>query len=94
MLETPAPQVLFMGFGDSSLNFELRVFLRSFDDRIPVRHMIHTDINKALEKAGITIPFPQRDLNIVSQKIPLDLAEKSTRKAPTTKTNKTKPKTS
>lgn len=94
VLETPAPQVLFMGFGDSSLNFELRVFLRSFDDRIPVRHMIHTDINKALEKAGITIPFPQRDLNIVSQKIPLDLAEKSTRKAPTTKTNKTKPKTS
>jgi len=40
VLETPAPQVLFVGFGESSLNFELRVFLRNFDDRIPVRHMI------------------------------------------------------
>lgn len=92
ILETPAPQVLFVGFGDSSLDFELRVFLKSFDDRVPVRHMIHTDIYRALEKAGISIPFPQRDLNIVSQNIPLELAEKT--QAPRGKTRKSKPKTS
>ena len=74
VLDNPAPQVLFMGFGDSSLNFELRVFLRNFDDRVPVRHMIHTEINKVLAKAGISIPFPQRDLNIVSQNIPFEIA--------------------
>jgi len=78
VLETPAPQVLFLGFGDSSLNFELRVFLRNFDDRVPVKHMIHMDINKVLAKAGIAIPFPQRDLNIVSQNIPLEIATKAT----------------
>jgi len=78
VLETPAPQVLFLGFGDSSLNFELRVFLRNFDDRVPVKHMIHMDINKVLAKAGIAIPFPQRDLNIVSQNIPLEVATKAT----------------
>jgi len=77
VLEKPAPQVLFVGFGESSLDFELRVFLKCFDDRFPVRHMIHTDINRVLEKAGISIPFPQRDLNIVSQNIPLELASKA-----------------
>jgi len=71
VLDNPPPQVLFMGFGDSSLDFQLRVFLRSFDDRVPTTHAIHTEINKTLEAAGISIPFPQRDLNIVSQNMPL-----------------------
>jgi len=73
ILDTPAPQVFFMGFGDSSLDFEIRVFLRSFDDRAPMRHTLHTEIYKALEGAGISIPFPQRDLNIVSQNLPFEV---------------------
>jgi len=89
ILANPAPQVLFVGFGDSSLDFELRVFLRNFDDRVPVKHMIHTDINRVLEKAGISIPFPQRDLNIVSHSIPLELATKKQ----TPKGSRPKPKT-
>lgn len=71
VLDNPPPAVLFMGFGDSSLDFEVRVFLRTFDERIPMTHTIHTEINKTLSKAGITIPFPQRDLNIMSQNLPL-----------------------
>jgi len=66
VLETPEPQVLFLGFGDSSLDFEIRVFLPSFTARFPVAHDIHTEVNKALEKAGISIPFPQRDLHIIT----------------------------
>ena len=66
VLESPRPQVFFLGFGDSSLDFEVRVFLKSFEDRYPVSHALHTEINKALNKAGISIPFPQRDLHIVS----------------------------
>lgn len=77
VLASPQPQVLFMGFGDSSLDFEIRVFLRSFEERVPMRHLLHTEINKTLEKAGISIPFPQRDLNIVSQNIPLEVLSKS-----------------
>jgi potassium efflux system protein len=76
VLDTPAPQVIFTGFGDSSLDFEIRVFLRSFEDRVPVRHLLHTEINKTLEAAGISIPFPQRDLNIVSQTLPLEVLSK------------------
>lgn len=66
VLEKPKPQVFFLGFGDSSLDFEIRVFLRSFEDRFPVSHKIHTDVNKALDEAGISIPFPQRDLHIIT----------------------------
>ena len=70
VLERPSPQVLFLGFGDSSLDFELRAFISNFDDRFPVIDNLHNDINKALEGAGISIPFPQRDLHIVSDSYP------------------------
>ena len=66
VLSTPEPQVLFLGFGDSALDFEIRVFLPSVSARFPVAHEIHTQVNKALEAAGISIPFPQRDVHVVS----------------------------
>lgn len=67
VLESPMPQVLFIGFGDSSLDFELRAFLRNFDDRVAVQSSIYSAIYKALGDAGITIPFPQRDLHVINQ---------------------------
>jgi potassium efflux system protein len=70
VLGTPEPNVLFLGFGDSSLDFELRVFLRSFGQRFVVSHELHMAIDQALREAGIEIPFPQRDLHI---KNPQDL---------------------
>ena len=70
VLNTPAPNVLFTGFGDSSLDFQMRVFLNNFEDRWPVTHIIHTEINKALEAEGISIPFPQTDVNIIAQDMP------------------------
>ena len=66
VLDKPAPQVIFVNFGDSSLDFELRVFIRSFEDRFPVINAVHTAVNLALEREGIGIPFPQRDLHVVS----------------------------
>ncbi len=82
VLDTPAPNVLFTGFGDSSLDFQLRVFLNHFEDRWPVTHIIHTEVNKALEAAGISIPFPQTDLNIVSQNSPFEIKSKTAPKRP------------
>lgn len=86
ILTTPAPQVFFLGFGDSSLDFEIRAFLRHVEDRFPVSHSIHTDVNKALEREGISIPFPQRDLHIIPPKPhtsqPLPKAKRASKAAP------------
>jgi len=64
VLERPAPEALFTGFGDSSLNFALRCWVASFDVAVQVRSAIAVGINAALREAGIEIPFPQRDVHV------------------------------
>ncbi len=60
----PEPQVLFMEFGESSLNFELRCHLANIDERLKVKSEINYEIDRAFRKHNISIPFPQRDLYI------------------------------
>jgi small-conductance mechanosensitive channel len=60
----PEPRVLFREFGDSSLNFELRVFLHNVDSRLSVISDLNFAIDKAFREQGIEIPFPQRDLHV------------------------------
>ena len=66
LLREPAPQVLFTNFGDSALEFEVRVHVRTLQDSVPARHELLMAINQALHEAGIEIPFPQRDVNLRS----------------------------
>jgi potassium efflux system protein len=66
VLEEPRPTVFFIGFGESSLDFEVRVFVRERLRRMPLKHDLHMALNKALTEAGIEIPFPQRDLHLRS----------------------------
>ena len=66
ILVDPKPSVLFNGFGDSTLNFELRCFLPHIDHMISVRHDLHMRITKRFRQEGIEIAFPQRDLHIRS----------------------------
>ena len=62
----PAPRALFMGFGDSSLDFKLHAYSRQLADRLPLMHAVHEEIFAALKENGIEIPFPQRDLHLKS----------------------------
>ena len=64
VLETPAPLVFLIDHGDSSINFELRVFVTNPPLRWPVAHDINIAINTALAENGIQIPFPQRDVHL------------------------------
>jgi potassium-dependent mechanosensitive channel len=61
---SPAPRVLFLQFGDSSLDFEVRCHIRNID----LRRIVMSDLNFAIDKAfrehGVEIPFPQRDVHI------------------------------
>ena len=63
---TPKPRALFVAFGDSSLDFELRVWIRQIEKRYVVTSDINFAIDKAFRKADIEIPFPQRDLHVKS----------------------------
>ena len=62
VLSNPPPRALFLSFGDSSLNFELRVWIPEFNDRRTVLSELNQEINNEFKLAGIKIPFPQRDL--------------------------------
>jgi small-conductance mechanosensitive channel len=62
----PEPKVLFLGFGDSALNFELRCFVRNVDNRLQVVSDINFAIDAAFRAEGVEIPFPQRDLHLRS----------------------------
>ena len=66
VLNNPAPEALFLGFGDSALNFSLRAWVGSFDRFVRVRSDLYQSVNSALKEAGIEIPFPQRDLHLRS----------------------------
>ncbi len=64
VLADPAPTLYFEQFGDSSLNLVLRVYVQELEHRLPVIHELHTAINQGFERAGIRIPYPQRDLHL------------------------------
>jgi small-conductance mechanosensitive channel len=63
---SPRPMVLFRGFGDSSLDFELRVHLYDVDRRLSTISDINFAIDRAFREEGIVIPFPQRDVHVMT----------------------------
>ena len=66
VLKSPEPQVLFRGFGESALDFELSAWVADLDTRGQVASDLHQDIDRQFRQAGIEIPFPQRDLHVRS----------------------------
>lgn len=60
----PAPEVLFMEFGDNALGLELRVWTEKGEERIQLRSRLLKAIDAAFRKAEISIAFPQRDLHL------------------------------
>ncbi len=66
VVSDPAPWALFRGFGDSSLDFEVRFWVLQYDDGMQVESDVTVALNRALAEAHIEIPFPQRDLHLKS----------------------------
>jgi small-conductance mechanosensitive channel len=65
VMRVPPPQGLFVGFGDSSLNFELRAWTDEFADWARIRSDLAVAIHDGVAEAGWTIPFPQREVRIL-----------------------------
>ncbi|AHF01544.1 small mechanosensitive ion channel protein MscS [Thiomicrospira aerophila AL3] len=66
VLQDPVPVVRFMGFGASSLDFSLRVWIADPEIRSRVLDSLNTTIFKRFQQAGIEIPYSKHDLYIKS----------------------------
>jgi small-conductance mechanosensitive channel len=66
VLPDPAPAARLMGFGDSGINLELRLWIRDPENGVNnVRSDVYRRIWRDFRSAGITIPFPQRDVHLM-----------------------------
>lgn len=64
VLKSPAPTSFFRGFGDSSLDFMLRAWTDDgYESTAAVVSALGMSVHRSLHAAGITIPFPQRDVH-------------------------------
>jgi len=63
VLKSPAPSVGLLEMADSSLNFAVRPWVTP-KDYLPLSLSLQEEIKKRLDKEGISIPFPQRDVHL------------------------------
>lgn len=66
VLSDPPPSVVFDGFGASTLNLALRVFVDDVVERTGIMTALNLAINEEFKQAGIEIAFPQQDVHIRS----------------------------
>jgi len=68
LIMDPEPVVRFMpGFGDSSLDFTLIVYVKEYADQFPVQSALRKRIFNRFKEEGIEIPFPQRVIHIAKE---------------------------
>jgi small-conductance mechanosensitive channel len=65
LLQNPEPMALFLGFGDYTLDFQLRTWTAE-SGWLKIHSELRMAVNKALKDAGINIPFPKRDLRLLT----------------------------
>ena len=65
VLEKPPPQCLFTGYGDSSINFELRAWTDQFNNWRTIRSELASAVYDAVRAAGMSFPFPQREVRLL-----------------------------
>jgi potassium efflux system protein len=65
VISEPPPRAFFMNFGDSALEFRLWAWV-DVNNGFSIRSELAVAAQEALRQAGISVPFPQRDLHLVS----------------------------
>jgi len=66
VLQRPPPVVLMTGFGDSSIDFQIQVWIANAPQMPMAQSELALAVDEALGAEGIEIPFPQRDLHVRS----------------------------
>jgi len=67
VLQEPPPEVIFVNFGDNSLNFELQVWVKRIDLEPQIRSSLNFIIEHNLRQQQISIAFPQMELLVRNQ---------------------------
>ena len=77
VLKSPAAEVIFDALGDSSLNFRLRFWAEVLPDRdhYALKSDLYFAILKCFREQGIEIPFPQRDVHLLTTERPSKLVK-------------------
>jgi potassium efflux system protein len=65
VLQNPPPQAIFVGFGDSSINFELRAWTDEFQQWRLILSELAVAVYDAVHEAGMSFPFPQREVRLL-----------------------------
>jgi potassium-dependent mechanosensitive channel len=65
VLKVPEPQALLMSYGDSSINFELRAWTDEPAHWRQIRSSLAVAVHEAVFEAGMTFPFPQREVRVL-----------------------------
>jgi len=78
VLSIPPPNVFFLGFGDSSLDFDLLAWISEPRKQFQIKSDLYFLIYKLFQERGVEIPFPQRDLHVRSGKLPVELTPELT----------------
>jgi small-conductance mechanosensitive channel len=65
VLQHPAPRCLLIGYGDSSINFQLRAWTDQFDDWQLISSDLASAVYDAVIEAGLQFPFPQREVRLL-----------------------------
>ena len=68
VLRQPAPQCLFMGYGESSIDLEQRALTEQFIDYARVRSKLNSAIYEAVKAAGMSCTFPRREVRLPSDR--------------------------
>jgi len=74
VLSVPAPNVFLKNFGDSAIEFDLMVWIRNPERHAAIRSALNFRIEEILECHAIAIPFPQRDVNLKMEPVPVEFS--------------------
>jgi potassium efflux system protein len=65
ILQQARPQAVFMAFGDSSVNFELRAWTNHIERWTTIQTELAVRVYAAVRTAGMSFPFPQREVRLL-----------------------------
>jgi small-conductance mechanosensitive channel len=67
VLPEPPPQAFFMGYGDSAINFTLFAWADHFNHWGQVKSDLTAAVYEAVSAAGMSFPFPQREVRMLHE---------------------------